>query len=188
MSMSIKKRLVLGSAAFTTVAAAATLVAGVTFGLFTSSAGPQNNTFSTGTVSIGQDVSSTPCAIVHAVPGDSGTCTFVVKDASNVPAYIGLTTSSSNTAPDLALSISDGTNSYGPNGTDLFVAADSGAATFTFTVSWSLPLTAGNGNQGKSATVNLTAVAVQQAHNGDGSTCVAGSACAAAANGVLSWS
>ena len=55
MKMSIKKRLALGAAAVATVGAAATLVAGVTFGLFsaTRQRPTQTAAFQAGTVTLG---------------------------------------------------------------------------------------------------------------------------------------
>jgi len=90
MSMSIKKRLVLGSAAFTTVAAAATLVAGVTFGFFSATTGNQYENFAAGTVAIGAPA-VTSCVIpATVVPGDHGTCTFTVTTAGSENANVAI--------------------------------------------------------------------------------------------------
>ncbi len=90
MSMSVKKRLAIGAGALTTVAAAATLVAGVTFGLFSASAGPQSATFTAGTVQIGAPA-VTSCTIPSTiVPGDSGTCTFTVTTAGTEDANVAI--------------------------------------------------------------------------------------------------
>ncbi|MFI5036232.1 MAG: TasA family protein [Acidimicrobiales bacterium] len=197
MSMSIKKRLVIGAGALTTVAAAATLVAGVTFGLFSASAGPENNTFTSGTVSLSSDATGI-CNIINIVPGDSGSCTFKTTYTGSVPVYVGLTTATTGAlwsgagtddagANALVVTINSGT--YAVNGTHLFVGAESsGAPQDTFTVNWSLPLGADNTYQNLSAQVSLTVSAVQSAHNGTGATCVVGSACAANATGILLWS
>jgi hypothetical protein len=179
MKMSIKKRLVLGAAAIATVGAAATLVAGVTFGLFSATPQSQTNNFTAGTVSLGSTATSTCVVPPYIVPGDSGTCVFSATYTGNVSAFIGLTTSTTGTlytgdgtdnADHLVVTITDNAtvpNTYSNNGTDLYVSTDgSGAAAHVFTVTWSLPKTADNGYQGTSAAVVLTVSAVQSANNG----------------------
>ena len=167
MKMSIKKRLVLGAAALATVGAVATLVAGVTFGVFDSTAGPVTQNFTTGTLSLTQDASTTcPVTATNLVPGDSGSCVFIVDYTGSVEAWVSLTTVTSDPAPDLAITITDNNSvSYAINGTHLYVGVGSGGP-YTFTVNWNLPITAGNANQGKSASVELTAIAAQQTNNG----------------------
>lgn len=88
-----RKRLLVGASAVTALGAAATLVAGVTLGLFSSQAGSGNSTFSSGTVSVTNDASSAPCGVTNLVPGDTSSnnghsaCTFVIDDGSSVAAY-----------------------------------------------------------------------------------------------------
>jgi len=90
MSLSIKKRLVIGAGALTTVAAAATLMAGVTFGLFSANSGNQNDTFTAGTLTIGAPV-ITSCTIpATVVPGDSGTCSFKVTTGGSEAANVAI--------------------------------------------------------------------------------------------------
>lgn len=191
MSISLRKRMALGAGAVATVGAVATLVAGVTFGLFTSTPASETNNFSSGTVTLASDATGV-CNVSNIVPGDSGTCTFVATYSGSAPAFIGLDTVATDggllTGTDhLALSIADNHSaSYATTGTNLYVGSDAGAlptTVHTFTVSWSLPIAAGNGFQGKSASLKLTAHAVQSGNNGDASACSAGPVCA----GILSW-
>jgi hypothetical protein len=94
------KRVAKGAAALASLGAGASLVAGVTFGFF-SSAGHVSggNTFTAGVVSFGSPVSTT-CAISPMAPGDASTgwspaganatCTYQVTYSGNVPALLGL--------------------------------------------------------------------------------------------------
>jgi hypothetical protein len=187
MSMSIKKRLALGAGALATVGAVGTLMAGVTFGLFTSSAGTQSNTFKSGTVTLTQNVSSAPCAVTLAVPGDHGSCTLVVNYSGNVPAYIGLDVSASgallsasnNDTNGLHYTVTEGATDYTAGGSNLLVSttADTNGSSHTFTVSWDIPSGTDNSFQSASATIDLTAHAVQSANQGNVSGCTAGSTC-----------
>jgi hypothetical protein len=110
--MSIKKRLVLGAAAVATVGAVATLVAGVTFGIFSATpVGSGSNLFTAGTVSIGTPASTT-CTIGPIEPGDSTTgwsladeegsqnktpCTFQVTYTGTLGAFVGLVATTGGT-------------------------------------------------------------------------------------------
>ena len=60
--MSIKKRLAVGAGAIATVGAVGTMVAGVTFGLFSATPQSQTNNFSSGTVSLNTEA-STACNV-----------------------------------------------------------------------------------------------------------------------------
>lgn len=126
-----KKRLALVAGSVTAAGAVATLVAGTTFGLFSATPSSSTaNTFATGTVSIGNPV-STACTITDMVPGDESTgfvaysgdgvtgnnqsskdlqCKFQVQYTGSVPAYIGLGTAASGNLPlkwELASATSD---------------------------------------------------------------------------------
>lgn len=188
MEMSIRKRMALGAGAVATVGAVATLVAGVTFGLFSATA--QNSSpanFTSGTVSTSHAAGDTCVIPAHVVPGDTGSCTFHVTFTGNVSSFVGLSTSTTGalydgTASDdsgankLVVSITDGTTTFGNSTADMYVSTDSANPTaHTFTVNWSLPSGADNSYQNQSASVGLTVKAVQSAHNGSCST--AGSAC-----------
>jgi hypothetical protein len=199
------------AAALATIASIVALAAGVTFGLFSAATTPQDNSFTSGTVSLGTPV-SVPCTVNNMVPGDDSTgytpdttgrtnaqtaaCTFTVTYSGNVDAYIGLGLSASGglydgTANGLQFQVSDGTTSYTTGGVintntssdPLFVSKDSsGAAAHTFTVNYALPRSAGNTYQNMSTTLTLTVYAVQAGNNGNGS-CTAGQQCA----NVTSW-
>ncbi|MEA2827133.1 MAG: hypothetical protein QOG43_1572 [Actinomycetota bacterium] len=93
-----KKRFLVVGGAVTTVAAGAALLAGATFGFF-SSAGDASggNTFTAGTVVVGLDGGTqVTCAIDPMSPGDSqasGTnaaCTYNIEYTGNVRAYMAL--------------------------------------------------------------------------------------------------
>jgi hypothetical protein len=105
VTRSTKRRLVGAASFFVSILAASSLVAGVTFGLF--SATPKTstaNTFSTGTVSLNQS-ETISCTVANLSPGDGsyttgsaynneggadGQCTLAVSYTGNVPAYLGL--------------------------------------------------------------------------------------------------
>jgi hypothetical protein len=92
------------------------------------------------------------------------------------------------------LTIKDNGNvSYATTGTNLLVASDPAAPSntvHTFTVSWSMPTVAGNSYEGATASLTLTAHAVQSANNGAITGCTAGSECDTTSPGVgaPSWS
>jgi len=145
-----KRRLLMVVAALTTLAALATLVAGVTLGLFSSTVSSGDNTITAGTVTVGLDPGGTQvtCAVTGVVPGDSSTgygsgsatkqqCRFDVKYTGSVSAYLGLDVAVTSpnvatnalydqTASGLQLLIKDGTPVTYVNGTSYIDA--SGAA------------------------------------------------------------
>jgi len=217
-----KKRLLIAASGVTAIGAAATLVAGVTFGLFSSSVSPSDgpNSFTAGTVTLAQTATAS-CTIGPMNPGDSSTgwagnpvakqtdsptapCTFSVNYVGTVGAYIGLGLVTAGTG------LYDGTGSglqfqvtdvpaaaYSPGGvintnsaaSPLYVSNDpSGTTGHTFTVNYALPRSSPNSYQGKSTTLTMTVYAVQDSNNGTAATCVAGSQCASAANGIWNWS
>lgn len=205
MKLSIKKRIALGAAAIATVGAVSTLVAGVTFGLFSATGSSPSSTFTSGTVSLTSDATFSCNIPSYIVPGDSGSCTANATYTGNVSAFIGLTTSTTGALftgegtddsgiNALQVTITDNnTATYADNGANLYVGTDgAAAATRTFTVAWTLPSGADNSYQNKTATVTLTVEAVQSAHNGyattnglpGGPACAAGPVCA----GIGAWS
>ena len=129
-----KKRLLAAAGAVTAVAAVATLVAGVTFGLFTSSQ-TQTNGFTAGTVTLSQGASST-CTVNSVMPGDGGSCDLATTYAGN-SAYEALdiliaTKSGGGTGQTSAL--------YTPAGGGLSVGISDGTTTYTVpTVSTTCP-------------------------------------------------
>jgi Camelysin metallo-endopeptidase len=102
MGLPLRKRLALGAAVAATVGAAGTLVAGLTFGLFSATEASGANTFTAGTVSVGLGTpTSVTCTITNMVPGDSSagapigskgdtTCTYNVKYTGSAHAYLGV--------------------------------------------------------------------------------------------------
>ena len=136
--MSMKKRLALGAGAVATVGAVATLIAGVTFGLFSATnTQTGTNSFTAGTVTQGSPATTT-CTISNMVPGDSSTgytpapsgqtnaqsapCTFAVTYTGSAPAYLGVDVAVGGsslydgTTNGLQLQVSDGTTSYTTGG------------------------------------------------------------------------
>ena len=66
-----KKRLLVAASGMTALGAAATLVAGVTFGFFSATTTPSTSTLSAGTVTLDNSTSSTTCTVSDIAPGDS---------------------------------------------------------------------------------------------------------------------
>jgi predicted ribosomally synthesized peptide with SipW-like signal peptide len=99
-----RKRLYLAASGVTAVGAAAALIAGTTFGLFSSQAPAGSQTFTAGTVTVSSDqVVSCTLTPGDVKPGDSGTCTFNYAYSGN-PAWLavdiaGASTASTTTPP-----------------------------------------------------------------------------------------
>lgn len=108
-----RKRL-LGAASFlASIVAVFFLVTGVTYGRFISTTATQNNTFSSGTVTVSGSASQT-CSVSNMAPGDSSSgykpsgtlvgtgtdaeCKITVSYPGSVPAYLGLDLGVSSTA------------------------------------------------------------------------------------------
>jgi hypothetical protein len=113
MALRGRKRLALAAASITAVGAAATLVAGFTFGLFSATESSGANSFTAGTVSVGLGTgTSVTCAITSMVPGDSSagapigstadtTCTYYVKYTGSASAWLGVDVAVANGSPAL---------------------------------------------------------------------------------------
>jgi hypothetical protein len=208
-----RKRLLLAASGFTAIAAAATLITGVTFGLFSANA-PQTptDTFTAGTVTLTQTAVAA-CTVAAMEPGDASTgwstpgtdtpCTFEVSYSGTLGAFIGLGVQATpatgglynGTATGLQFAVTDATGTtYTAGGVintntttpldPLFVADDTGAATHTFTVNYELPATAPNSSQGLTTTLTLIAYAVQNSNNGTSTGCTAGQECST----ITAWS
>lgn len=79
------------------------------------------------------------------------------------------------------------TTGTSPSITDLLVNTapfTSSSTAVTFTISWSLPTSAGNAYDGAASTINMLVHAVQAAHNGSTTGCTAGDTC----SGITNWS
>lgn len=104
MARSVRKRLALAGAAVTAVGAAATLVAGFTFGLFSATESSGSNSFTAGTVTVTTTTpTSVTCTITSMVPGDASTnfspaysnssdapCTYNVEYTGSASAWLGV--------------------------------------------------------------------------------------------------
>lgn len=208
-----RRRLFVAASGFTAIAAAATLVTGVTFGLFSANV-PQapSDTFTAGTVTLTQTAVAA-CTVTAMEPGDASSgwstpgtdtpCTFTVNYSGTLGAFIGLSVQATpatgglydGTATGMQFAITDAAGTtYTAGGVintntttpldPLFVADDTGTTTHTFTVNYELPATAPNSSQGLSTTLNLTAYAVQNSNNGTSTGCTAGHECPT----ITAWS
>lgn len=139
MTISLRKRFALGAGAAATVGAAATLIAGVTFGLFSATTSSGANAFTAGTVSVGDGTpTSVTCNITNMVPGDSSTgaasgsktdgpCTYNVKYTGSASSWLAVDVKVSNgttgvplydtTASGLQFFLKDGSSTSYLNGT-----------------------------------------------------------------------
>lgn len=179
-----RKRLLVGASVLAGLGGAAALVAGTTFGFFSSTAPGETNNFAAGTVSL-TSTATGACTVKTIVPGTSGTCTFTTTYTGSVQAFEGLNTSTTGTlATYLTITIkTTGGHTYANTATNLYVGTVTTGAARTFTVSWSLPIATTTG-QGDTASVSLTAHAVQKKFNGDATGCTAGVACVT----ITNWS
>lgn len=157
-----KRRLI---ASVTTTAALSALITGATFSLFTDSAANNSNTFTAGTVRLG-DVSTFTCGIDadNIAPGDSGACNISVTYEGSLDAWLGLTATTSGAlfAGDHPLSVAlPGTEADGV----YVINHVSNGDTEEITIEWSFPLEAGNEYQGATGEINLNIQAVQSKNN-----------------------
>ena len=137
MKMPSRKRLALGAGGVAVVGAAGALVAGVTFGLFSATETSGANSFTAGTVSVGDGTPvSVTCAPSGMVPGESSSgapsgtkagspCTFNVKYTGSASAYLAVDVAISNgttklydgTATGLQYYLKDGSSTSYVSGT-----------------------------------------------------------------------
>lgn len=107
--MNTRKRLALGAGTITAIGAAATLIAGTTFGLFSATSPAQSGTFTAGTVSLTQTDTITCVIPTTVMPGDSSanfganggvssTCSKAINYTGSEPAYLAVDVSWSGTA------------------------------------------------------------------------------------------
>ncbi|MFZ5646945.1 MAG: TasA family protein, partial [Bacillota bacterium] len=150
------------------VALIAMLVSAATFALFTATTGNESNTFTAGTVTLGQPA-STPFTITNLAPGDSGNRTYTVTYTGSLDAWIGLDTTTAGglfggTSP-LQFTIKRGATTFDNNASDQVVGLVSHDDALTFDIAYSMPLGADNSYQGQSATVTMLVKAVQAKNN-----------------------
>lgn len=167
----IAKRLSLSLLA---VAATAAVVSYGTFALFSASTTNANNTFTSGTVTLGAPVNDFT-AVTNIAPGDSGAKHYSVQYTGSLDAWLGLdaTLGGPLTACDsggrFTASISDGTSSYGMGMNQVIGSAPvHPGATVNLTINWALHHDAGNDCQNKSAQIGITVHAVQSRNNTNG--------------------
>ena len=125
-----KKPLVLLAGGVLAAGAAATLVAGTTFGFFSSKPGAETNSFTAGTVTLTDSVTGA-CTVTNMVPGDSPTaCTLGTTYSGSVSAYLAVDVVVETQAG------SGGTILYNPSGSNgLTVSiADNQGTPVTYTV------------------------------------------------------
>jgi len=85
-----KRRLLLGSSMLSVAVAGTTLLAGTTFGFYSSSAAPESNAFTSGTVTLSSTVTGA-CAVTNMAPGDSpAACTMALSYSGSLSAYVAL--------------------------------------------------------------------------------------------------
>jgi predicted ribosomally synthesized peptide with SipW-like signal peptide len=165
--MSLKKKM---GAALVTTAFGAALIGGGTFAIFTDTASNTGNTFAAGTVEVSLDKpdGTKYFDISNIAPGDTGSSPVTVTNSGTLELRYDL---SETLAGDLAaganglkVTIKDaGGNVILPGTTNNRVLAP--GASEVLTVSWTLPLVAGNEYQGDSATYGLTVNAEQTKNN-----------------------
>lgn len=155
------------------VALIAMLVSGATFALFSATTTNTTNTFTAGTVALGTPA-STMIDVANIAPGDNNTATpytYAVTYTGSLDAWLGLTTTTSGAifggAYPLAITISDGANSYLANAANQVVGttAVTSGTTKNFSVTYSMPLLADNTYQSATGSLSLLVKAVQARNN-----------------------
>ncbi|HUY64057.1 MAG TPA: TasA family protein [Acidimicrobiales bacterium] len=122
-----RRRIMVAASAVTTLAAASSLVAGTTFGFYSSKSGAESNSFTSGTVTLASTVTGA-CTVVNMAPGDS-------------PAACGLgTTYSGSLSAYLAVDVVIETQA-GTGGTTLYNPAGSNGLTVTISDNQTTPVT-----------------------------------------------
>jgi hypothetical protein len=144
MTRSIKIRLALAGAIAVTIGAVATLVGGVSFGLFSGSASSSTQSFTAGTVTVGAGTpTSVTCTITNMVPGDSSagapigskadtTCTYNVKYTGSANAWLAVDVTVSNGSTPLYDGTATGLQLYLKAGTTTFLTSTAPTAGTTY--------------------------------------------------------
>src|ERR1700733_12119850 len=124
MTRSIKIRLALAGAVAVTIGAVATLVGGVSFGLFSGTASSSSQSFTAGTVTAGSGTpTAVACTDTNTVPGDSSagapiggkadtTCTYNVKYTGSANAWLAVDVTVSNGSTPLYDATATGLQMY----------------------------------------------------------------------------
>lgn len=159
------------------IAAVSLMVGSATYALFTATSSNINNTFTTGTVSFGDDFVG-GFSIDNIAPGDSGSEEAArVTYVGSLKAYIGINATVSGdlfegTHP-LDLTLSAMGTDVAADGNTYAVGIVENGAEIAVTADWSFPLEAGNEYQGKSGEVNFVIKAVQHRNNDNGAEPIA---------------
>lgn len=149
-----------------TVSALSVLVTGASFALFTANTTNQNNTFSAGTVTLGQ-VTPFSCGVStsNMAPGDSGSCTVSVSYTGSLDAWVGVDFTTSGALFGGANPMIVNFGAY-PQILGKYVLGEfTNGDPASVTVNYSFPLAAGNEYQGESGNINLSFHAVQSKNN-----------------------
>lgn len=157
------KRILLSLA---TVGALSALITGASFALFTASTENENNTFTAGTVQLGE-VTGFTCDVDadNLAPGDEGECTVSVTYSGSLDAWIGveyLVEGELFEGEDPMQVSFDG--GYDFEGTYVLGKFADGEDA-TVTVKYVFPITAGDEYQGASGEIELSFKAVQARNN-----------------------
>jgi len=144
MTRSIKIRLALAGAVAVTIGAVATLVGGVSFGLFSGTGSSSAQSFTAGTVTVGAGTpTSVTCTITNMVPGDSSagapigskadtTCTYNVKYTGSANAWLAVDVTVSNGSTPLYDDTATGLQLYLKAGSTTFLTSTAPTAGTTY--------------------------------------------------------
>lgn len=85
-----RRRILLAISALATTGAASTMVAGTTFGFYSSKPGAESNSFTSGTVTLASTVTGA-CTVSALAPGDApAACTFNTTYSGSLSAYLAV--------------------------------------------------------------------------------------------------
>lgn len=153
-----------------TVAAIAAVTTAGSFALFTSETRNANNTFATGTVSIG-DITGTAINVTNLAPGDTGSAGGLsVTYTGSIEAWIGVKATPSGDlfagATPLSVTVTaDGENVALDSAWHALTNQYTNGANVPIGVDYEMPLAADNSYQGKTGEVHLEVKAVQARNN-----------------------
>ncbi|WP_409270386.1 TasA family protein [Neobacillus sp. SCS-31] len=147
-------------------------ISGGTFALFTANATNTGNTIATGTVSLVDDTGGSvfkSISVNNIAPGDTGTGSITVRNDGTLDEWVKIE-SVTGSGP-----LFTGANKATVTGSADVVKLEPGQSK-TFSITYSLPLAAGNEYQGVNGTVDVKVQSVQAKNNTNGS-----------GNGPSSW-